>query len=96
MFVGHKRMKSLMKFETDAELFESIILTLLEGSNESSTTIIDPTDAKPVKLHRWFECLSEIESFSLMIRFINNEIKAKICAILQENGNDISIISKYA
>ena len=100
--MGQKRVISLLKFETDAELFESLLSTLLRAFDPSiSASSPNPSEieisssSKPLKAAKWFEGLTETENFCLMMRFLASETKLAIRSALEANDVAKDVVEKY-
>lgn len=86
--VGITLLTSLMKYEADAELFETICEVLLYGHQQDDHDEIIISGV-------WFETITIIENFNLLIRFISKENINSIVKILQAHNSSTDIIMKY-
>ena len=99
--MGLKVVGSLIKFETDAELFETLLTSLasciqdykaevMQDELESPDSNLDKSNVRMPDLPSWFEKLSQIENFNLLIRFVSVDLSRNIASFL---GNHLSCVS---
>lgn len=92
IILGSEKVVELLKTETDAELFEELLLLI---TNEHDKVCECSTDNEKSTLCEWLQKFIRLKNFDLLLQFLPNDLITKTYLVLQKHSVDEVIIKKY-